>query len=172
MSSLLNPTRYVVRPVSFGQSKKLKILNANRVEVLETTPFLQTLAQKKLQLSKNSTYFCYCCIDSLLSPIYTTGPLSLQAVWLSHYFWKLLYQNMFANLCKKFFFAYCCIRLFFCKFAKVVRLKRRAEAIEMWQKCAWINMPQITIVHAPQRKNLIKHISCSQRRLGEKENKK
>ena len=127
---------------------------------------------EKLQLRKKNTYFCYCCIDSLLPPIDTTGPLSLQAVWLSHYFWKLLYQNMFANLCKNEFFAHCHIRLLFCKFANVIRLRRRAEAIEMWQKCAGINMTQITIVHTPQRKKWIKHISCSQRRLGEKENKK
>ena len=59
---------------------------------------------------------------------------------------------MFANLCKNDFFAYCRIRLFFCKFAKVIRLKGIAEAIEMGQKCAGINMTQITIVHTPQKK--------------------
>ena len=134
--------------------------------------FLQTLI-RKIATQQKGTNFCYCCIDSLLPPMYTTGPLSLQAVWLSHYFWKLLYQNMFANLCKNDFFAFCRIRLFFCKFAKDIRLKGIAEAIEMEQKCcAGINMTQITIVHTPQKKKWIKHISCSQRRLGEKENKK
>ena len=47
----------------------MQILNANRGEVLEPTYF-STNARGHL----------------FLPPIYTTGPLSLQAVWLSHYF--------------------------------------------------------------------------------------
>ena len=65
MSSLLNPARYAMRPDPYGEYENIliQILNANRGEVLETTSFSKT---QKLHLSKKSTYFCYCCINSLL----------------------------------------------------------------------------------------------------------